>query len=57
MTISDDAIRQGGAIRITCALPKPADSEQKVSDEFTAPLCRAHHRESRRSRMVVKTRH
>ena len=32
-------------IRITCGLPSPRALGLKVSDEFTVPLCRGHHRE------------
>jgi hypothetical protein len=33
----------------TCALPKTKLLGRKVSDEFTVPLCRGHHREVRRA--------
>jgi hypothetical protein len=32
-------------IRIICALPNHPALGRKVSDEFTVPLCRGHHRE------------
>ena len=35
-------------ILITCALPKVGRWHAKVSDEFTVPLCRGHHREVHR---------
>ena len=34
--------------RITCALPNPSALGRKVSDEFTVPVCRLHHREIHR---------
>ena len=37
------------ATRTICALRSRADLAQKVSDEFTVPLCRAHHRELHRA--------
>jgi len=36
------------ATRIICALYKTSTLGRKVSDEFTVPLCRGHHRELHR---------
>ena len=35
--------------RTICVLRSPRGLGQKVSDEFTVPLCRAHHRELHRT--------
>jgi hypothetical protein len=35
-------------MRITCALTNHQHSDARVSDEFTVPLCRGHHREFHR---------
>jgi hypothetical protein len=42
-------VDESHAARTICAFARPRGLSLKVSDEFTVPLCRAHHRELHRA--------